>query len=201
MLLKSILTGMLLICSLSSGLTQPRLSLGLICGLQVHPSRERYNFPLLGASAWYEMKKNIFMSGEFTHYQGVDVYPARSDDFLVPVRVHDNSNTQRLALGVHRSIKIVNHSSVTLVGINFGHSWDKRGYQLVDSRPESSQLFYGYVEEHLRRPVLYGSLTALSQNKKLPFFLQTRYGYSFNEFFATRKNFLQVIAGINLGVW
>jgi hypothetical protein len=198
MTLKAVATAALLLCSLTSGWAQPRLSLGITGGLQVHPSPERV-LPLIGVSAWYKTSDAIFLSGEYLRYQGVDLYPTAPAG-LLPARVHENSRTQRLSIGVHYLIKTYNTSSKVLLGINLGQSWDKRGYQLYEPAADGSFNFRGNSTDHLQRAVSFASLTALSQNKKLPFFLQTRYGHSFTGFFNDTKSFWQVVAGLHWGI-
>jgi hypothetical protein len=87
-----------------------------------------------------------------------------------------------------------------LLGLNLGESWDRRGYQLYEPTADGSFNFRGNGTDHLQRAVSFASLTALSQNKKLPFFLQTRYGHSFTGFFDEAKSFWQVIAGLHWGI-
>lgn len=58
-------------------------------------------------------------------YQGVDLYPTATSG-LLPARAHENSHTQRAAIGLHYLVKTYNTSSRALLGINFGQSWDTR---------------------------------------------------------------------------
>jgi hypothetical protein len=180
---------------------QPRLSLGVSGGLQVYPAHGKTFLPLLGASTWFKASKTFFLSGEYLRYQGVDLYPTAPSG-LLPARVHQNSHTQRAAFGLHYLVKTYNTSSIALLGVNFGQSWDKRGYQLYERNAQADFDFRGTGEDQLQRPVLFASLTALSQSQRLPFFLQARYGFSFSDFsslaFVESKTFWQVLAGVHL---
>ncbi|MCI0695298.1 hypothetical protein L0337_25230 [candidate division KSB1 bacterium] len=200
---KPLLALTLLAFASTSGFAQPQLSLGVTGGLQVYPTHGNTFLPLLGASAWFKANKLFFLSGEYLRYQGVDLYPTATSG-LLPARVHENSHTQRAAVGLHYLVKTYNTSSIALLGINFGQSWDKRGYQLYEPTAQGNFNFRGTGEDQLQRPVLFASLTAQSQNKKFPFFFQTRYGFSFSDFsslsFVESKTFWQVLAGVHLKI-
>jgi hypothetical protein len=193
----------LTICASTLVFAQPQLSLGVSGGLQMYPTHGNTFLPLLGASTWFKASKAFFLSGEYLHYQGIDLYPTATSG-LLPARVHENSHTQRIAVGVHYLMKTYNTSSLALLGINFGQSWDTRGYQLYEPNDEGNFDFRGTGEDQIQRPVLFASLTALSQSKRLPFFLQTRYGFSFSDFsslsFVESKTFWQVLAGVHLKI-
>ncbi|MDZ7289805.1 MAG: hypothetical protein ONB44_04645 [candidate division KSB1 bacterium] len=188
-------------CTLTSGLAQPRLSLGITGGVQVYPNRDGI-LPLIGASAWFKTNKAFVLSGEYVRYRGSDLYPAPPAGFMT-APLHKNSRTQRFVLGLHYPVKIYNTSSISLLGINFGRSWDKRNYNLFELPVEPP---YSHVNrtDRIQRSVLFASLTALSQNKKFPFSLQARYGVSFREFsswsFVESKFFWQVLASIHWGI-
>ncbi len=197
----SLLAAAVWACSLTSGLAQPRLSLGITGGVQVYPNRDGI-VPLLGASAWFKVNRSFLLSGEYLRYKGVDLYPAPPAGFLT-APLHKNSRAQRFVLGFHYPVRIYNTSSISLLGINFGRSWDKRNYNLFVLPLEPP---YSHINRtnHIQRSVLFASLTALSQNKKFPFSLQARYGVSFSDFsslsFIESKSFWQVLASLHWGI-
>lgn len=188
-------------CTLTSGLAQPRLSLGITGGVQVYPNRDGI-VPLLGASAWFKASRSFLLSGEYLRNKGVDLYPAPPAGFTT-APLHQNSRAQRFVLGLHYPVKIYNTPSISLLGINFGRSWDKRNYNLF-ALPVEPPFSHINRTDRIQRSVLFASLTALSQNKNFPFSLQARYGVSFSDFsslaFEESKSFWQVLACIHWGI-
>jgi hypothetical protein len=91
-------------CTLTSGLAQPRLSLGITAGVQIHPNRDDI-VPLIGASVWSKVNKSLLLSGEYLRYRGVDLYPAPPAGFMT-APLHRNSRTQRVVLVRSKSITL-----------------------------------------------------------------------------------------------
>jgi len=185
---------------LSTAFAQPQLSLGINGGTQFIPNLKRPSL-MLGVSSWFRASHSIWLSGELLRYEGCDRYPSSPSGFvLIPAR--GNSLTQRFVVGLHFPLIIKNTSTINLLGIGFGHSWDKCRYGLYELplEPPSSRL---NGSDNIQRSALYGSLTAMSRSNHFPFTLQVRFGLSFSGLsslsFADPVTFGQVVAGIHLG--
>lgn len=185
----------------SSALAQPRVSVGVSGGIPFIPHLDDAS-PIIGGSTWFHAAKSIWLSGEYLLNEGCDWYPNPPAGFIVLPR-KDESRTQRLAVGLHYPFKIENLSPVNLVGINFGHSWDRCNYKLFETPVEPPYPSIT-VTDNIQRSVLYASLTAMSRNKRVPFFLQVRGGLSFDRIssfsFVDSETFIHVIAGVHVGI-
>ncbi len=182
--------------------TQTHMTTGLNLGLQTYPSRSQAT-PMIGASTWLSAGEKFRFSAEYLFHNGVEQYARSMEDALVTIS-SDRSKTHRVAVGVHYPIMVHGRSSVTLLGLNFGQSWDRFEYRYFDV---SNVPIASYIGEHenVRRSVLYASWTVMSQNRKIPFSLQARYGYSFGQaspfVLKYSKSLLQVVAGLHLGIF
>jgi hypothetical protein len=187
---------------LSSALAQPRLSVGVSGGIPFIPSLDDAS-PIIGGSTWFHAANSVWLSGEYLLNEGCDWYPNPPPGFLV-LPNNDESRTQRLAVGLHFPFTIKNVSPVNLVGINFGHSWDHCNYRLFETPVEPPYPTTTGTDD-IQRSVLYASLTAMSRNKHVPFFLQVRGGLSFDRIssfsFVDSEGFIHVIAGVHLGIF
>ena len=188
--------------TLSSAVAQPQFSVGLSGGVSFIPSPNETSF-IVGGSSWFHVIKPIWLSGEFLYSKGCDRYPDPPLGYLL-VRRQSKSRTQRLAMGLHYPIKFKNVSTLNLLGINFGHSWDHCDYRVFEFAQETPDEFIPLTKD-IQRSVLFGSLTAISPRKNFPFFLQARYGVSFSRLssfsLVASKDFIHVVAGVHWGVF
>jgi hypothetical protein len=185
---------------ISPSFAQSHVSGGLMLGLQMHPSRSQAT-PVFGASAWLSSGKKFYSSAEYLFHEGIDRYP-QATEALIVTRSHDESRLHRVAVGVHYPIKFHGQSSLTLLGVHFGQSWERHAYQYADI--SNVPFMYFDRRDYVRRSAFYASWTAMSQSRKMPFFLQARYGFSFKHgsLFEMRetKALFQVVAGLYLGI-
>lgn len=183
------------------GNAQTHMAAGLNLGLQMYPSRSQAT-PVFGASTWLASGKKFRCSAEYLFHEGVDRY-SQATEAVIVTRSHDDSQLHRVAVGVHYPIKSHGQSSRTLLGINFGQSWERHAYQYADIL--TKPFMYFERSDYVRRSALYASWTAISQSRKMPFYLQARYGFSFEypSLFEMRqaKALYQVVAGLHLGIF
>ncbi len=182
---------------------QSHLSTGLLLGLQMHPSRSKAT-PMIGASTWFSSGMKFQFSAEYLFHEGVERYARGTENMIVKLSSNEGSKTHRVAVGVHYPILVHGKSSVTLLGLNFGQSWDRYQYSYFDVSNTPVESYRG-EHENVHRSILYASWTVMSQNRKLPFSLQARYGYSLgheSQFVPSQsKSFLQAVAGFHFGIF
>jgi hypothetical protein len=187
---------------LSTGFAQPRFSLGVTGGMHIRSDGDGAS-PIISASTWFRAAKHFLLSSEYQRFKGCDRYPSEPAGFVVgPFKAR--SSTQRLLVGLHYSHQYKNTSSLMLLGINFGHSWDKRtyGFHEISTVPPFDD---DLVTDHVQRSLLFGSLSVLDYDSRFPFFFQARYGFSFSELSSLSFNesaaFGQLVIGVHLGIF
>jgi hypothetical protein len=188
-------------CLQTAAMAQTRLSAGVVGGFRLKPSDSHFS-PMGGVSAWYHIYQKLSGSGEYMLYDGIDYFSIPAGYSGTALSAEGNL-TQRLSLGLHYPVITRSPKSRDLIGLHFGQSWENRDYRLVTLPMDNSGEAVTVTEAGTaQRSVLFASWTALGEVGNFPFFLQARYGYTFDYeqglSMQDKRSFLQAALGLHL---